>query len=377
MHNISHWLDLHDLEQLTGQDIVAAFHSKAFAQSLFEKNVLGEGDQIRTALEDQQLVFQTIVCPALASGFADTNSARQALNQLKPQTLDAGEHRPHTVATGVGGQPVVAMTWAGGPRDVMCLAHEAAHGLQVLLSDRELMPPVARETCAFIGELLLINHMRQCDPVLFQSLTGIWKQQTAQYLGKNMDDLSFALGDMLTAYHYDLNYPFARIASTQLFQRGSGDWIDRLFSSGADAMKHLPLDVMANRAGDIPNHLPPMPPSDAAHPAVEAYRSLGAMALLDIDHWHGECERNIEDYYARLLGHLHDRTAFLVLDEARRPAGYATWIKTPSGQLEITRQAAPFGGYLSLQKSLERHLADRGPVSACHPRSARQEQVAW
>jgi hemolysin-activating ACP:hemolysin acyltransferase len=111
---------------------------------------------------------------------------------------------------------------------------------------------------------------------------------------------------------------------------------------------------------------------------VDAYRVLGAMALLDIDFWKGQSEQRIEDYYSTLLHHLQNRTAFVALDEVRRPVGYAIWRKT-DGEDTVTlrRQAAPFGDHLLLQKALERHLGQKSDVQAQHPRSARQEQRAW
>ena len=129
---------------------------------------------------------------------------------------------------------------------------------------------------------------------------------------------------------------------------------------------------------DGQNYLPPLPLPDTDQPAVDAYRALGAMALLDIDFWKGESERRIEDHYANLLHHLQNHTAFIALDEVRRPIGYATWRKAEGDNTVIlTRQAAPFGDHLLLQKALERHLGQNTDIQAQHPSSARQEQAAW
>lgn len=54
----------------------------------------------------------------------------------------------------------------------------------------------------------------------------------------------------------------------------------------------------------------------------------------------------------------------------------AKWIKASSAELEITHEAAPFSGDPGLQKSLERHLADRGADLARRSRSAQQEYAA-
>ncbi len=101
------------------------------------------------------------------------------------------------------------------------------------------------------------------------------------------------------------------------------------------------------------------------------------MALIDIDYWKGQSETRIEDYYADLLRHLQDQTAFVALNEQRKPIGYATWSKASRGdEYTLTRQAAPFGDHLALQRALERHLSKTAGVAARQNRSARQEQVA-
>ena len=143
-------------------------------------------------------------------------------------------------------------------------------------------------------------------------------------------------------------------------------------------MKRMPVEPMANRAGDVRNHLPPMPETDAERPRMDAYRRLGARALLDIDFWEGASEERIGDYYTGQLRHGRERTAFLALDGDRKPIGYGTWSVSPdSGSVTLARQAAPFGDHLTLQRALERHLLARGTVDANHPRSARARQAAW
>ncbi len=102
------------------------------------------------------------------------------------------------------------------------------------------------------------------------------------------------------------------------------------------------------------------------------------MALIDIDYWEGQSETRIEDYFADLLCHLQDQTTFVAINEQRKPIGYATWSKAAQGdEHTLTRQAAPFGDHLALQRALERHLGKTSGVAARHNCSARQEQVAW
>lgn len=270
------------------------------------------------------------------------------------------------------------MGWHGTPDDLICLAHEAAHALQILLSDHALMPPLARETCAFLGELILINHIRKNDAELFCALSQVWYNENDAYLGGDMNALSTALLDAEAEYHYRLNYPIARLTAAQIFCSSEKSDFSALFSSGNQAMSHLPLEDMANNAGESSNYLPPLPAANLGNPADDDYRALGAIALLDIDYWQGESEARITDYYTTALGHLQNRSLFIALNRLRKPVGYATWHKSsPSAPAILTRQAAPFGDHLSLQKAVERHLQQPGQIFAQHSRSARKEQIAW
>lgn len=126
------------------------------------------------------------------------------------------------------------------------------------------------------------------------------------------------------------------------------------------------------------NYLPPAPEPNTDQPAVNAYRSLGMMALLDIDYWEGASEDRIEDYYGHLLRNMQEQTAMVALDDEKRPVGYATWNAPEDAgvPVQITRQSAPFGDHLTLHQKLQKRLEGRKAVSL-HKRSARREQTAW
>ena len=376
MHRIEDWLGLHGLDATLVQDVLAAYRASALSSQPFPAPVTSE---TTVRLPAQHECFADIVVPALAHGLDGDADVTDALRGIIFAALPAdGPRIPHTVDPGIGSPPMVVMAWQGRVDDLACLAHECAHALQIRLSGHDPMPPLAREACAFLGELLLVDHARRHDRVLFGALLRTWMAENATYLGTDLDALSDALSDPGTAYDYRQNYPVARLAAVQLFKRRAEFGHRSLFARGRGAMKHLPIEPMANRAGDIRNHLPPMPEPDAERPRMDAYRRLGARALMDIDYWEGVSEERIEDYYAIQLRHGRERTAFLALDDDRKPVGYATWSVSPeSGSVTLARQAAPFGDYLTLQRTLERHLLATGAVVASHPRSARTRQAAW
>ncbi len=379
MRRVEDWLDLHMLDAALVHDVLAAYRAGTLSSHPFPEQALRDQMEETVRLPAQSECFADIVVPALASGLDENAEVMEALHGIEFAELPAdGPSIPYAVDPGSGDPPVVVMAWQGRVEDLACLAHECAHALQIRLSGHDTMPPVARETCAFLGELLLVDHAGRHDLALFGALLQTWSAENATYLGADLDALSDAVSDPGMAYDYRQNYPVARLAAVQLFGRRAEHGLRNLFAAGGDAMKHLPFEQMANRAGDVSNHLPPMLEPDAERPRMDAYRRLGARALLDIDYREGASEERIGDYYASQLHHGRERTAFLALDDDRKPVGYATWtFSTDSGSVTLTRQAAPFGDHLSLQRALERHLQAPGAVDAKHPRSARTKQAAW
>ena len=127
------------------------------------------------------------------------------------------------------------------------------------------------------------------------------------------------------------------------------------------------------------NYLPEVPEAETVRSAINAYRYLGMMLLLDIDYWQGESEKTIKEYYSTRLAHMHSRTALVGIGKERKPIGYAIWDagKDDASIIRLKRQAAPFGDHLELQKKLEARLPENAKVLSYHARSAREEQVAW
>jgi hypothetical protein len=100
---------------------------------------------------------------------------------------------------------------------------------------------------------------------------------------------------------------------------------------------------------------------------------------LDLDYWKGQSEKTIEEYYGCLCQHMQSGTAYVVIGTENKPIGYATWnvdVNDPDC-IEITRQAAPFGDHLHVQRSLKARIPSAKSASAAHERSARMEQAAW
>ena len=376
---ISNWTKLHAIDLSLLQDVLLGSRMGALATSPFQCAATPRNRPPIAALPRIDAALKDIIAPAFAPALGTLDTVQEMLGTIRFAPLSQSAVQvPHVIDAGAGEDPILVMEWRATPADLICLAHEAAHAMQLIMSRGTNMPPIARETCAFLGELLVIAHVRHDDPALFDALVDVWEEENATYLGDDLDALSAALRAPDAGYHYRQNYPVARLAAVRLFaERGEGDLRD-IFASGADAMAHVPLAAMADKASETFNYLKAMPPAAPDQPVADAYRRLGAMALLDIDFWQGVSETRIEDYYTDLLTHLQKGTTHVALNAARKPIGYATWEQNPdTNHVPLTRQAAPFGDHIALQNAVEARIGAGATVTARHERSARQEQAAW
>ena len=372
---IDEWLRLHGLCFDVVSDCVECIERGHLLFDL-DGHASDQGQANNIVFESLETAITMVIIPAFSAVLSIESKSVAGLVNLIRWTNSSKGDLPHTIDHGVGQPPEILMFWQGSTSDLMCLAHEVAHAVQLQFSAGSFMPPIARETCAFLGELALVRWAREADPILAAKLLQVWREENQSYVADDCALLRAAGADPDAAYSYRMNYPLARASAVSMWRAGAD--LQQLFKAGSDAMALLPLAKIADMAGQIPNYLPPLPPSDPVQPTIDAYRALGAMALLDIDFWRGASERRIEDYYASQLNYLHNRTAFIALDVMRRPVGYATWRKsTGDNTVTLMRQSAPFGDHLLLQKALERHLGQESDVLSSHSSSARQDQVAW
>jgi hypothetical protein len=376
MADLAQWLRRHDMIASDISDCLAAYRSGEIPPFPVQWMVSASPPEHSPLDMARDKAFANLLRPAFAFGFGrqlDVSTLLDRISFLEPQ--DPGTP-PHTEDRGSDAAPIVRLRWRATPEDLICLAHETGHALQIMMGKAEVMPPLAREVCAFLGEMILIEFVRREGSPLFARLRDVWHNENRYYLGRDLDRLSEALDAPETPYDYRLNYPLARLAAVTLFRRGSGPWLPELFSSGSSAMNTLPIRDLADRAAALPNNLPPMPPDEAEGPSAGAYRSLGAMTLLDIEHADGETEKSIEGYFASASAHLKTKTVLVSLRPDGKPIGYATWAQDADA-LVLTRQAAPFGDYMALQQHVERQLKSPHGMHARHQRSSRRDQAAW
>lgn len=264
---------------------------------------------------------------------------------------------------GRGTLPFISCNYDRSPAGLLCVVHEFAHAVQILASDHALMPPVAREVCAFLGQYALIDWLKERQPALADALRNAQCEEDRRYLGSDAEALAVAMRGDGAAYHYRWNYPIARWLADRIWSEGDRVVMARLFASGAQApaLLHRFLDCgMINR----PNPFPFLPqPREREQPAVQIYRQMGTIALLDLEDRREEGQENIDDYYAFLLEHMRSGQVLIRLDDANRPTGYATWDGLIGDCVKLTRQCAPFGDQSELFEALKNHFPTGTSIS--------------
>ncbi|KPD10804.1 hypothetical protein AN476_18830 [Phaeobacter sp. 11ANDIMAR09] len=300
---------------------------------------------------------------------------------------------PFTYDLGHRKLPFVSLHYQGCVADLLTMAHEFGHAVQIVASwksGKGQMPPVAREWCAFISELAIL----QFNELSSASICSAYNADDNTYFGAHKSSLEAALLDGQRQYQYAWNYPLARYFSQTLFQRCKSTQLSKIYAAGANGGRMLnklaaeyfgghPLPFPTKRQNSdsvlMKNYFPEIPTEKSDLPAIEAYRTLGMMTYLDLDYLLGHSEMSISKYYNRLLHHLQTQTAYVVIGDENKPIGYATWNESDQNpeHVEFTRQAAPFGDHLRLQRSLKRRLPHAKTASSKNERSARQAQIAW
>lgn len=303
--------------------------------------------------------------PKTAEMILHTSNAIPRCLTAREGTGEQGSRaRPFTYDNGPGHLPFVSCDYRGSAADILDVVHEFTHALQIVVSHGDPMPPVARETCAFLGEAILIDWARRHRPTLAEHLGPAWQDAGAVYLGPDADALSRALRGASVPYDYRWNYPLARLAASALLREGTADDVATLLGSGSKA----PANLARFFVGAAPGSLPPLSPPTAS--PVDAYRQVGAIALLDLQTGHESDQTSIGERYDRLLDCMRKQTAFIALGGSGNPVGYALWRSQPGDASAFAVDCCASPGE---EETLMRALQSAVPQIAGHVRIAARD----
>ena len=118
--------------------------------------------------------------------------------------------------------PFIRCPFNGTAADLMTLAHEFGHAVQMVAAGGRFIPPASREIAAFFAERLVIDELAQRDSPLLAAALAIRHRGDARYLGIDAGPLLAALADPARPYTYRHNYPLARLAAHR-----AASWLPR------------------------------------------------------------------------------------------------------------------------------------------------------
>ncbi len=139
--------------------------------------------------------------------------------------------KPFTYDLGFQKLPFVSLHYQDRPADLLAMAHEFGHAVQIVASWQSgegQMPPVARECCAFMAELALLNAQKGKAEVLLVC----HQADDIAYFGENKAALEDAFFEDYSPYRYDWNYPLARQLAARLMKARGTDQAVAIFRAG-------------------------------------------------------------------------------------------------------------------------------------------------
>lgn len=357
-HTVQDWLDLH---QLTPEEVFEILLlSEVF---LLEQRPDNTGKSTPFPKISFDMAWD-LAGEALIEYFPTQSSliSHTCLTSIKIKKEVGDVDCPRTIDRGPGSPPALELKWDGKAEDLLHMAHEMAHAVQLNARAEAFIPPLLRETAAFVGEIALLRHLVRTGSIASTAVHAEWVRQGSWYLGRDLGDLREALESEGTPYFYEHNYPPARIlalaldhycAAEDIWQVFEGRWTVR------DCLSLIGSDIGSRQ---IENNLPSAPNTSSEFPALDAYRKLGMMIHLDLAASQEASERCIEAYYHNLFRHRKDRSWFVATTAKCKPVGYATWEwdhQARSGVRNV-QKTAPFGDHDFLTHALDTHLSEIG-----------------
>lgn len=193
---LADWLDLHGLTAAQCRDLMARPPSAAAPAAIPSLAVDSADSWRRIAAHLQTALPQGAAVIAATLEQTRTDFTRRA-TQARAFTL---QH---------DGAIFVRCPASGGLADLLTLSHEFGHACQILATagaQRPPLPPILRETCAGLAELLVLNQLQATGDPLWHPARALFRARTRRSLLRHAPALGRALEDPGAGYSYGWNY---------------------------------------------------------------------------------------------------------------------------------------------------------------------------
>ena len=228
-HNLRDWLDLHGLDHemclhLLGEIRRASAEIPAYRNDPEQQSLSIDPDhvwmQVTSAmcefLPERQAIIAETFQRSKKIAIAGQGKSRKAL------TIDNGPDQ----------YPTIMYNHFGDLPDLFVVAHEFGHALQIRASEGQFMPPVMRETCAFISEGTLSSLDSSQGAPLGEKFLQYWCRSNERYFNNSAGKLRSVLRSDSENYQYGWNYPIARFLALQISENFSRDSVWNVFRGG-------------------------------------------------------------------------------------------------------------------------------------------------
>lgn len=215
------WLDLHGLTANDCVKILADHHPKPPSRAAQPAAISFKGAEL------WDMIGEVLAADLPELGPAIENVRTTTVTEFTPDKTKYP--RPFTIHDIGDGRIYVSCPCEGTTSDIVRLAHEYGHAVQITASKAHSMPPVLREVCAYICESLTARSPVWEKWHLTCSLLDQVQANTQRDLGPLTAKLQESLAESGAQYDYDWNYPIARCLALNLLATGQQSTLAALF----------------------------------------------------------------------------------------------------------------------------------------------------
>ena len=205
-HTMAQWLDLHAF----GEHAQARVAQMLTFEAAKTRPIPDTCDKAHSGLDFQAAL--RLVVAALAARFPCKS---EKINRVADRVRFEIAQGQAFTALSQNKTVLVRLSFDGSAADLLTLAHEFGHALQLSMTSGEFVPPVRRELAAFSAEQILVDYLKLYNPVLAARVLRAHEEADARCFGEDAEALAEAMSDPAAVYSYRWNYPVARLAAAR------------------------------------------------------------------------------------------------------------------------------------------------------------------
>lgn len=235
-HNLRDWLDLHGLDHQTCRHLLDDIKKE-------RAEIPADGDipDLQSAGLNPDEVWTKVVS-ATCSFLPEHQSVIEETFERSTKIAVAARGKSRkalTIDHGPAKYPTIMYNYFDEISDLFVVAHEFGHALQIRASEGLFMPPVMRETCAFLLEGAILSSCLKESAYIAENSVRYWRKSNKRYFGSLATRLEKSLKNDSVIYEYDWNYPIARFLALRISAQFSRDLIWSVFSGSYSTKRVL------------------------------------------------------------------------------------------------------------------------------------------